>query len=217
VPSEVADVAATRRVAAMARSPYASESANVRERIAAYLRSEIFNGRLPPGTKIDQEAVAAATGASRMPVREALIILEREALLVWSPFRGAFVAELTEQDVRDHFALLAATCRVIIERLRRQEDPTHFQQVIDAIDRCFDSQDENTTLERLADLREAFRAAGISHRLVHEFESLTSSVPLWRFAERQPTHGRDDDRLYEAVGERVIRRLRSDGFWDTTP
>jgi DNA-binding GntR family transcriptional regulator len=205
------------RFAAMSGSPYAAESANVRERIAAHLRSEIFNGRLRPGTKIDQEAVAAATGASRMPVREALIILEREALLVWSPFRGAFVAELTEQDVRDHFALLAATCRVIIERLRQQGDPDHFQGAVDAINHCFESRDEETALERLAALRDAFRTAGISHRLVHEFESLTSSVPLWRFAERMSPQPSDGDRLYEAVGERVIGRLRRDGFWAATP
>jgi DNA-binding GntR family transcriptional regulator len=217
MPSEPAQAATTRRFAAVSHSPYAGENANVRERIAAHLRSEIFNGRLRPGTKIDQEAVAAATGASRMPVREALIILEREALLVWSPFRGAFVAELTEQDVRDHFALLAATCRVIIERLRTQGDPSHLHHVVDAIKHCFEPQDEDMARIHLAELRAAFGAAGISHRLIHEFESLTSSVPLWRFAEHIPPPERDGDHLYEAVGERVIARLRDDGFWATPP
>jgi DNA-binding transcriptional regulator YhcF (GntR family) len=192
------------------------EGANRREEIAAYLRSEIFSGRLRPGTKVDQDAVAAAMGASRIPVREALIILEREALVVWSPFRGTFVAEFTEQDVRDHFALLAGVGKVILKRLRERSDPVLMQQVVDAIDRCFESRDEATAIERLAEVVDTFRAAGISHRLIHEFESLTSALPPWRFAEpRPPRHTSGRSSYYEVLAERVIRGLRHDRVWTT--
>lgn len=191
----------------------ADETTSLREKIAAHLRSEIFNGRLRPGAKIDQDAVAAAMEASRIPVREAMIVLEREGLLVWSPFRGTFVADLTEQDVRDHFALLAAVCQVIFLRLREHAAPDTLTHAVKAVERCFASSDEETAAERLAELRDTFREAGISHRLVHEFESLTSSVPLWRFAEERPSRHKDVRQAYEVVGERVIRRLRRDGFW----
>ena len=199
-------------------APSAGEGANRREEIAAYLRSEIFSGRLRPGTKVDQDAVATAMATSRIPVREALIILEREALVVWSPFRGTFVADLTEQDVRDHFALLAGVGKVILKRLRERADPAMMEQVVEAIDRCFETQDADTAVERLAEVRDAFRSAGISHRLIHEFECLTSALPLWRFNEPRPTRdtsGRSS--YYEALGERVIRRLRRDGVWTTNP
>jgi DNA-binding GntR family transcriptional regulator len=199
-------------------SPSAGEGANRREEIAAYLRSEIFSGRLRPGTKVDQDAVAAAMAASRIPVREALIILEREALVVWSPFRGTFIAEISEQDVRDHFALLAGVGKVILKRLREHSDPALMQQVVEAIDRCFESPDEDTATERLAGLSNTFRAAGISHRLIHEFESLTSALPLWRFTEPRPIrHSSGRSSYYEALGERVIRRLRDDGVWTISP
>jgi DNA-binding transcriptional regulator YhcF (GntR family) len=199
-------------------SPPVGESGNRREEIAAYLRSEIFSGRLRPGAKVDQDAVAAAMGTSRIPVREALVILERDALVVWSPFRGTFVADVTEQDVRDHFALLAGVGKVILKRLRANSDPSMMQHVVDAIDRCFESRDEHTAVERLADVRNAFRSAGISHRLIHEFECLSSALPLWRFAEPRPkrhSSGRSD--YYELLGERIIRRLRSEGVWSTNP
>jgi hypothetical protein len=90
------------------------------------------------------------------------------------------------------------------------------QHVVEAIDRCFESRDEDTAAERFAELRDTFRAAGISHRLIHEFECLSSALPLWRFAEPRPTRdtsGRSS--YYDVLGERVIRRLRRDGAWTT--
>jgi DNA-binding transcriptional regulator YhcF (GntR family) len=195
-------------------SPSPADGSNRREEIAAYLRNEIFSGRLRPGTKIDQDAVASVMATSRIPVREALIILERDALVVWSPFRGTFVADVTEQDVRDHFAMLAGVGKVILKRLRERSDPSVMQQVVDAIDRCFAAPDEDIAIERLAELRDVFQAAGISHRLIHEFECLSSALPLWRFAEPRPArHSSGRSSYYEALGERVIRRLRSDGVW----
>ena len=196
-------------------APLTGDAANRREDIAAYLRSEIFSGRFRPGAKIDQDAVAEAMATSRIPVREALIILEREALVVWSPFRGTFVADITEQDIRDHFALLAGVGKVILRRLRERADPDLMQRVVDAIDRVFESQDERDAVERLAQVTEIFRSAGISHRLIHEFESLSSALPTWRFLEpRASRHSSGRSTYYEALGERVIRRLRSDGVWD---
>ncbi len=49
------------------------------ERIAAHLREAILSGELAPGQWIRQEEVAARLGASRLPVREALRMLEAAA------------------------------------------------------------------------------------------------------------------------------------------
>src|SRR6476646_4798159 len=64
------------------------------EAVAAYLRSAIFEGRLRPGQRIRQEEVAAASGTSRVPVREALRALEGEGLVQLFRNRGARVARL---------------------------------------------------------------------------------------------------------------------------
>jgi DNA-binding FadR family transcriptional regulator len=197
-----------------------SASANRRKDIAAFLRAAIFSGRLRPGARVDQDEVASATGASRIPVREALIVLEGEGLIDWSPFRGAFVAELTEQDVRDHFALLGATAVLVSQRVVRS--PRERQaEVARAVRRLFASRDDATSRCRLAELRDAFLAAGVSHRLAFEFETLTTSLPLWRFSEpSEPpalAAGLDPEATarayYDDLGERVVRRLRDDGFW----
>lgn len=64
-------------------------------RIAARLRADILAGELLPGSRIRQEDVAAQFGASRVPVREALRLLEYEGLVTVVANSGAWVARLT--------------------------------------------------------------------------------------------------------------------------
>jgi len=68
-------------------------------RIAAHLRERILRGDLRPGDRIRQEEVAEQLGASRVPVREALRILEAEGLTEHEPHKGARVPRLTQHDV----------------------------------------------------------------------------------------------------------------------
>ena len=68
-------------------------------RVAAYLREAILGGKLGPGDRIRQEEVAAQFGASRLPVREALRILEAEGLTELAPHKGARVPRLTQHEV----------------------------------------------------------------------------------------------------------------------
>ncbi|MGY1814787.1 GntR family transcriptional regulator [Blastococcus sp. SYSU D00820] len=64
-------------------------------RVADALRTDILGGVLPPGTRIRQEEVAARLGASRVPVREALRILEADGLVTLVANTGAWVARLS--------------------------------------------------------------------------------------------------------------------------
>jgi DNA-binding GntR family transcriptional regulator len=78
------------------------------DEVAKYVRRLILTGRLRPGERIDQEAVSAALDVSRSPVREAVVMLSSEGLVTLSPNRGAFVAEITEADIADHYELFGA-------------------------------------------------------------------------------------------------------------
>ena len=63
-------------------------------RIAEHLRDQILSGELAPGARIRQEEVASALGASRLPVREALRILQSQGLVVIRAHAGARVSEM---------------------------------------------------------------------------------------------------------------------------
>jgi DNA-binding GntR family transcriptional regulator len=64
-------------------------------RIADSLRTAILDGSYRPGERIRQEDVAARSGASRIPVREALRMLAAEGLVTLVANSGAWVTRLT--------------------------------------------------------------------------------------------------------------------------
>lgn len=68
-------------------------------RVADHLRRAILGGEIAPGEWIRQEEVAERFGSSRLPVREALRILEAEGLTEHEPRRGARVPSLTMHEV----------------------------------------------------------------------------------------------------------------------
>ncbi len=61
------------------------------DRVVAELRGAILDGRLPPGSRLRQEELAALLGTSRVPVREALRTLAAEGLVETEANRGARV------------------------------------------------------------------------------------------------------------------------------
>jgi GntR family transcriptional regulator len=62
--------------------------------VASFLRQRIRNGELGPGAKLARELdLARQLGVSRIPVRHALAILEREGLVRRLHGRGTFVAD----------------------------------------------------------------------------------------------------------------------------
>ena len=69
------------------------------ERIAASLREAILSGEIAPGQWIRQEEVAARLGASRLPVREALRMLEAEGLTEHEANKGSRVPLLDRHEV----------------------------------------------------------------------------------------------------------------------
>ncbi|CAN5435479.1 GntR family transcriptional regulator [soil metagenome] len=64
-------------------------------RVADELRQAILHGVYPPGTRLRQEELASQYGASRVPVREALRILESDGLVTTVANAGAWIARLS--------------------------------------------------------------------------------------------------------------------------
>ncbi|MDN3357602.1 GntR family transcriptional regulator [Actinomadura sp. DC4] len=75
------------------------------EQVKQYIRWLIFDGVLRQGQRVPQDAIAETLGVSRIPVREALVALEREGWMTIVPHRGVFVNALDEASVRDHYEL----------------------------------------------------------------------------------------------------------------
>ncbi|HEX7127966.1 MAG TPA: GntR family transcriptional regulator [Thermodesulfobacteriota bacterium] len=101
-------------------------------RVAAEMRAAILAGVLAPGTRIKQEALAAELGVSREPVRQALLLLEREGLVRATPRRGAVVAPLDRQAIRDLYELREAIEGLVAAKVaaRRDFDPAPLRDIV---------------------------------------------------------------------------------------
>jgi DNA-binding GntR family transcriptional regulator len=76
------------------------------------LRRAILQGTFRPGVHLREEELAAALQVSRSPVREALLQLEREGLVLRRRHRGAMVTRLSRRDLDEVYSL-----RLALERL----------------------------------------------------------------------------------------------------
>ncbi len=77
------------------------------EQVAERLRQQIFSRELEPGSRIDEQKLAEEYGISRTPMREALKVLATEGLVTMQMRRGCHVAEMSADDVRQVYRLLA--------------------------------------------------------------------------------------------------------------
>lgn len=72
--------------------------------IADDIAAAIAARKLPPGTKLREEALSRVYSVSRTKIRAALLILSKDKLIDIVPDKGAFVSQPTETEAREIFA-----------------------------------------------------------------------------------------------------------------
>ena len=79
-----------------------------REIAASLLRDAIIRGELTPGTRLLLEDLSRKFDLSMTPIREAIPILEGEGFVVQSPHKGAMVAQMDREEIRELYAIRGA-------------------------------------------------------------------------------------------------------------
>jgi DNA-binding GntR family transcriptional regulator len=144
---------------------------------AGYIRRLVLDGVLPPGTHVPQDDIAAALGISRIPVREALIALEREGWVTLQTHRGAFVNRLDEQLIRDHYELFGLLYGFAAERAAAHADADAIAHISE-LERELAGARDPAEIERLAiAFHAAIVAAATSPRLKVLLRAMSSIVP----------------------------------------
>ena len=98
------------------------------------LRAEILGGVLPPGERLIEEQLTQRFGISRAPLREALRQLAQQGLIEHLPRRGVRVAELSDTDADELFALRDILERHAIQVALSQPTPPGLGRLIEAWD-----------------------------------------------------------------------------------
>ena len=128
-------------------------------RVAAYLRDAILGGDLRPGDRIRQEDVAARLDTSRVPVREALRMLEAEGLTEHQPHKGARVPRLSQHEVE------------VVYKMRERLEPLALAESMALL-----GEDDHERLEEVLERIEANNDVEKFLDLDREFHMLTYSA-----------------------------------------
>jgi DNA-binding GntR family transcriptional regulator len=189
-------------------SDFKSIGGTVRARAATELRDRILTGRLRPGARLDLDEITREFGTSRTPVREALLELSYEGLVIVSPRSGITVVGITPEDSVDNFAVLAAltgkaaewaTARITAPQL------AELHELADAVDGADDVVDANRRFHRAVNL-----ASG-SPRLLTYLRQAVRVVPasyFRLFPEQERRSHAEHAALLEAIsrGDAVAAR-----------
>src|SRR3546814_12657654 len=90
-------------------------------RIAADVARAITEGRLTPGADLNSVELAARFGTSRTPVREALMLLEKEGLVEIPPRRRPRVSHVSLEEVEELYQIRVALNGLMIASFVRNE------------------------------------------------------------------------------------------------
>jgi DNA-binding GntR family transcriptional regulator len=90
--------------------------------VVDYVLEQLFTGRLKSGDRVDHDEVCEALGVSRLPVREALVMLERDGIVSTRYHRGVFVEPFDADSILDDFEIMGLLSGVAVRRLAETHD-----------------------------------------------------------------------------------------------
>lgn len=176
-----------------------SRHETAQELVLETLREAILDGILPPGARLRQEDLAAAFKTSRIPVREALRVLEYEGLAESEPHRGFAVTALDADQIEEIYELRTVlethAVRVAVPLLT-QPDLDDLQRLYDAMEAAQAADEKLATREqfylRLYSVTARPRLVGLIARLRQE----VARSLRWKLVQHSPSH---HELFFEAV------------------
>jgi DNA-binding GntR family transcriptional regulator len=110
---------------------------SLHSRVVDQMQQMIIEGTLAPGARLNERLLCAHFGVSRTPLREAYRMLAARGLVNLLPNRGAVVAQLSPDDVADHFELISdlealsgeLACKRITDEEVNEIQALHFEML----------------------------------------------------------------------------------------
>jgi len=109
------------------------------QRVERHIKKAIYAGELRPRERIIEEDIAGRLQCSRGPVREALLRLERDGLVVTIPRRGTFIHDISAESIDVVFRIRGKLEGLCVRYMREEMGP----------------KDERVLRERLSKMKEA--------------------------------------------------------------
>lgn len=117
----------------------------VREQIADQIRSDIIGGDLAPGTKLNEQALAQRFGVSRGPIRDVLLQLAQEGLVISKNNVGSFVNSQLSPELQslmiDIRRRIEEHAMKMLKNKLEESDFDYLENVLERLKDSFSAQD----------------------------------------------------------------------------
>ncbi|MEO8134451.1 MAG: GntR family transcriptional regulator [Betaproteobacteria bacterium] len=151
--------------------------------ILATLSREVLAGDIPPGTKLDEEALCKRFSASRTPVREAVRQLAAQGVVEIRPRQGAFVVQPTVESLAEMFeymGFLEAACAELAARRHSAQDRVALAESHDACVRAAEGADPGAFYAANNRFHECVYQASHNHYLAAQTIELRNRLEAYR-------------------------------------
>ncbi len=187
-------------------------------RFTAYkaIKDKILYLDLKPGEKIMENEIAESLGASRTPVREALLMLENEKLVECNGSTGYVVRKFAAGEVDEYFAVRSVieefVMSLVIERITEEELATLRENIREAR-KCIDAEDIRSIIRCESAFHEILYKAAKSEVLLETIRTLVDKFMWLRsIALSAPRGARQSlaqhTKILAAIEEKDLRKLK---------
>lgn len=145
------------------------------------LRLAIQQNKLKPGQHLVEEEIAKQMGVSRVPVRQAIHILQRDGLVVIEPHRGASVINLSDQDIEEIYGLRIALEMYAIAQAVVRARPDEIDELQSIVDQMRKQASEDVPPDQnQLDLKfhETICRMGGNRKLLESWQKLSTQIRM---------------------------------------
>ncbi len=143
--------------------------------IACTIGAEILDGGLPPATDLNSVDLATRFGTSRTPVREALVMLEKEGLVEIPPRRRPRVAIHNRNEIREIYrvrAVMLALCATEACEHASSDELLELRAIVTAMQEAAATGDRDGYYWGNVRFHERFAELGRNRTLLRQLDSL---------------------------------------------
>ncbi|WP_248930293.1 GntR family transcriptional regulator [Paenibacillus hamazuiensis] len=168
----------------------------LRNQVYKDIKSAIIRGKIDPGTRLRENDISKEMGVSRGPIREAILLLEREGLLVTQTHKETMVAKVEKDEV----TMLLNPLRVLLESFSIQKiipnlNETHFVQlekILDELNQACKQKEIEVIVEKDLEFHEYLIALTGEPYLITLWKSVSSRIVFHFMTNTREKHQMDN-------------------------
>ena len=111
-------------------SPVRHQSAPLRNKIIAALRSAIETGILAPGTRLIEKDLCDQLNVSRTSLREALRELQAEGIFEQFSARGLTIGKISREDAENAYRIRSVLEALVVEQFIEKADEAQVRELV---------------------------------------------------------------------------------------